>query len=201
MPENGERLPENNVEKSERSELKSLERKPERGPNKEEIEIGEKELAQRGEAAERRLSAEREKREADLNKQEKEKDNLERAENKSPRGKVPIPTTKKELQKAYHAQITKVQSQLPRASRTFSKVVHNPVIEKVSDATGKTIFRPSALLGGAIFGLIAGIAIYLVVLYLEYAMPTWVLPALLIVGAIFGVLVEFIFSRFQTQQQ
>lgn len=193
MPENNELLPESGNEKLEKSELKSLEKKRGSEASKAEIEKGEKDLAKRGEAAERKLSAEKEKREADLSA---EKGNQEKAENKSPQSRTKRVYTKKESKQAFKREIKNVQKQLPRASRAFSKVVHNTAVEKTSNAVGKTIFRPSALLGGSIIGLLAGATVYIVARYYGYGMPSWMLPSLLIAGTLLGLFAEFILTRF-----
>lgn len=192
MADRSEIEPESGVEKSpERQDLKNLERSKSPEVSKAEIEAGEKDLAKRGEAAERKLSAEK-KKEADI---EKENKNVEKAEHKSPKAKVPASFTKKEKSQVYRKEIKTVQAQLPRSSRVFSKVVHNAAVEKVSDAAGKTVLRPSALVGGAVVGLAAGITVYTIARYYGYYMPSWLLPILLILGALLGVAAELILNR------
>lgn len=192
MADRAELEPESGAEKKlENESLKNLERSKTPEVSKSEIEAGEKDLAKRGEAAERKLSAEK-KRESDL---EKESKNLEKAEHKPPKAKAPASYTKKEKTQVYKKEIKTVQAQLPRASRTFSKVIHNAAVEKVSDAAGKTVFRPSALVGGAVVGLAAGITVYIVARFYGYYMPSWLLPILLVLGALLGVAAELILNR------
>jgi hypothetical protein len=195
MAERIEQEPELGAEKLEASQLKKLEAEKTPELSKSEREAGEKDLAKRHEAAERKISAEK-KRESEL---EKEKNNPEKAENKAPHTKPASHLTKKEKASVYTKQIKTVQAQLPRASRTFSKVVHNAAVEKVSDAAGKTIFRPSALIGGAIVGLAAGITVYSIARYYGYFMPSWLLPILLLLGALFGVAAELILNRLRPE--
>ena len=104
--------------------------------------------------------------------------------------KDPSSYTPSQKKSVYKKEIKSVQSHLPRGSRVFSKIVHNPVIEKVSDVTAVTIFRPSALIGGSLAGLIFGIAIYVAAQYYGYIMPNWILVALLIAGALLGLILE-----------
>ena len=64
-------------------------------------------------------------------------------------------STHKQLkQTAYVRTLAKVQESLPRGSRAFSKVVHQPVIEKVSNVGAQTIARPSSILGGGLAALL-----------------------------------------------
>lgn len=55
---------------------------------------------------------------------------------------------------SYRRTIKKTQAKLSATSRTFSKVVHQPVVEKVSEIGSKTIARPSGILFGGIFSFI-----------------------------------------------
>ncbi len=53
---------------------------------------------------------------------------------------------------AYKQILTKVRQHLSKPERAFSKLIHQPTIEKVSEASSKTVARPSGILGG---GLVA----------------------------------------------
>ena len=52
------------------------------------------------------------------------------------------PLTKKDVEASYKKTLENVQDQLSAPSRAFSKVIHNPVVEKTSDAIGNTVARP-----------------------------------------------------------
>ena len=195
---NSEKLRDSGAERVENTELKNLEKvkTPEKKLTRAEIEKGERDIAKKGEQAEKKIAAEREKKELELAK-EQERAKNEKGEQHDKDVKSPSKYTKQEKRQAYKKEIKKVQSQLPRGSRAFSKVVHNPVIETISDATAKTIFRPSALIGGSITGLVLGLIIYLVARYYGYPISTMTLVLLLIVGAILGVIVELIVGMFK----
>jgi len=76
--------------------------------------------------------------------------------------RAPSPPGRKEKEQTYKHTLSSVQRELPtRFSRSFSKVIHQPIIEKASDITGKTIFRPSLMLGMTLGALIGGSAFYL----------------------------------------
>lgn len=66
--------------------------------------------------------------------------------------------TRELKQDAYNRTLKKIQGNLGTSDRIFSKVVHQPVIEKVSNGLAKTIARPSAFLGGSL-GALLGSAI------------------------------------------
>lgn len=197
MAENNPEKLNNTPEKSERKDL-GLEKakSPEKNISKSELEKQESELAKRGEQAEKKLAAEKEKRELDLSKEK-----VKRESQPETRKREASSYTKAEKKAVYKKQLSHVRAQLPRGARTFSKVVHNPVVEKVSDATAKTVFRPSALIGGAVSGIVIGLIIYFGARYYGYVMPTFTLIALLIAGGILGVLIEFIITRFKPKQE
>ncbi len=46
--------------------------------------------------------------------------------------------------------LAKVQTKLRPAERSFSKVVHQPLVQKVSESAAKTVARPSGILGGGL---------------------------------------------------
>ncbi len=183
---------------AEKPELKNLElsKSKEKKPIKAEVQKKESELAQKGHEAEKVLRAEKEKHKLELAK-EKEKAEKEKHEKPEREEKPPAKYTKAEKKTAYKKEIKKVQNQLPKRSRTFSKFVHNPVVESVSDVAGKTIFRPSVLIGGSVTGLVLGLVVYIVAVYYGYLIPSITLVLFLLVGAVLGAVVEFIFHRFR----
>ncbi len=206
MADRAELEPESGAEKLEVSQLKKLEKEKAPEVSKAEIEAGEKDLARRHEAAEKNLSAEKKreaeaekKREAELEKERKDAEKIEKVEKKPPKAKPAASYTKKEKAAVYKKEVKMVQAQLPRRSRTFSKVIHNPAVEKVSDVAGKTVLRPSALIGGSVVGLAAGITVYAIARYYNYGMPNWLLPILLLLGALLGVAAELILNRFRSE--
>lgn len=57
----------------------------------------------------------------------------------------------KELKSAaYQRTLKKTQSQLSSPTRVFSRLVHQPTVEKISEVSGKTVARPSGILAGGI---------------------------------------------------
>lgn len=51
-------------------------------------------------------------------------------------------------------ELTHIRRQLSAPKQTLSKVIHQPVVRVVSEVSGKTVSRPSGLLGGGILALI-----------------------------------------------
>lgn len=57
-------------------------------------------------------------------------------------------------------ELNHIRQKLPAGDRALSKVIHQPVVRVVSEAAGKTISRPSGMLGGGLVALI-GTSAYL----------------------------------------
>lgn len=57
-------------------------------------------------------------------------------------------------------ELNDIRRKLPAKDKALSKVIHQPVVRVVSEVAGKTLSRPSGLLGGGIVALI-GTSLYL----------------------------------------
>ncbi|HEY1064213.1 MAG TPA: hypothetical protein VGE30_02850, partial [Candidatus Saccharimonadales bacterium] len=57
--------------------------------------------------------------------------------------------------------LSHVQSRLKPAEKSFSKVIHQPLVRRVSESAAKTVTRPSGMLGGGILAFF-GSVLYLV---------------------------------------
>ena len=62
--------------------------------------------------------------------------------------------TKAEKTRTYYRTMKRMQNQLPATSRSFSKFIHSPVVEKSSAVVGNTVARPSGILGAGIIGFV-----------------------------------------------
>ena len=90
----------------------------------------------------------------------------------------------------YRKTIKKVQHKLPRMQRSFSKFVHQPVVEAVSEVGSKTVARPPALLASGIFAFVGTSAIVWVSRYYGFRYNFFVYVAFLVGGFIAGLLFE-----------
>jgi hypothetical protein len=102
-----------------------------------------------------------------------------------------IPTRKDE-EMSFTATMKEVQSQLSAPSKTFSKVIHNKTVEKVSESVGSTIARPNAILSGAIAAFILTLGIYLLAKNLGYPLSGFETIAAFILGWILGIAYDFL---------
>jgi len=74
--------------------------------------------------------------------------------------KEPVHRSHKKM--TYRATMRRVESKLPTYQRTFSKVINNDTVDKVSNIASKTVARPSGLLGG---GAVTFIALLVITFY------------------------------------
>jgi len=99
---------------------------------------------------------------------------------------------KKEKKDSFKKQIGHVQADLPIISRSFSKIIHNPFIEKTSEIAGSTIARPNALLSGSIFSFGLTLAVYWIAKDIGYALSGFETILAFIVGWTLGIVYDYI---------
>lgn len=104
--------------------------------------------------------------------------------------------SKKERTANYKRTMKQVQQELPVASRTFSKFIHNKVVERVSDTVGSTVARPNAILAGSLMAFIFTLAIFLVARYYGYPLSGTETIAAFVVGWMVGLLFDYLRLEF-----
>lgn len=95
----------------------------------------------------------------------------------------------------YKATMRRVESKLPKYQRTFSKVIHNPTVDAVSNVAAKTVARPSGLAGGAIMAFAGLTLLYFNAINIgfEYNAGSAFL-FFVSIGWLSGILIEYIFN-------
>ena len=138
-----------------------------------------------------------EKSEAEAREQlEKVIEKSEAEEVKQEKKKQPAKTerliTKEDRKDSFKKTMETVQSQLPKSSRAFSKVIHNPTVEKVSEVTGRTVARPNAILSGSMAAFVLTLAIYTLAKINGYPLSGFETIATFIIGWLAGMLFDYI---------
>lgn len=101
------------------------------------------------------------------------------------------PSAKSQQKKiAFKQTMDRTQAKLSPSSRIFSKVIHHPVIEKVSDVTAQTVFRPSLTLGVSLGALIGGSIFYGFAKYYGFNLSGTEFIACGVVGGLIGLIWE-----------
>jgi hypothetical protein len=108
------------------------------------------------------------------------------------RGHEQRPRTRREKEASYNRTMDEVKSQLSAPSRVFSDFIHNPVVEKVSDAIGGTVARPNAVLSGSIFAFLFTLVVYLVARYYGYPLSGSETIASFFLGWVLGLIVDYV---------
>lgn len=152
----------------------------ERAAEKSTVENGEKaEKAARAEALKEAISVER-------GSAEKKK-----GKEASPAKRRHGVVSKKEREVSYKHHMKQLQAELSPGQRAFSKFIHNPVIEKTSDAVGSTIARPNAVLSGAVVAFVLVLAVYVISKFYGYTLSGFETIGAFIAGWILGILYDF----------
>ena len=95
-------------------------------------------------------------------------------------------------QQSYKHTMKTVRAELSAPERTFSKVIHNPVVERVSDTVGKTVARPDALLSGSVFAGISVLGLYIMARFYGFELRGSETILAFVVGWVFGVVFDMV---------
>ena len=96
----------------------------------------------------------------------------------SPRKKLG-PVSKRERNASFNATMDEVRSHMSAPSRAFSKVIHNPTVEKISDVVG------------SVFAFLFTLVIYLIARYYGYALSGGETIASFAAGWILGLVFDY----------
>lgn len=102
----------------------------------------------------------------------------------------PVLVNKQLKDMAFSRSMTRVRKRLSAPSRTFSKVIHVPVIDKSSEFIGKTVARPSSMLTGAFVAFVGTSALLWITRRYGYEYNYLLVILLFVGGAILGVAIE-----------
>ncbi len=113
-------------------------------------------------------------------------------EKEKPAIEKPVLINKELKDIAYRRTLKRTQNKLPAPARAFSKIIHQPAVEAVSEITAKTIARPSGILAGGIFAFLGSSLFLWVSKHYGYEY-NFLLSALFFAGGFFlGLLIELI---------
>lgn len=100
--------------------------------------------------------------------------------------------TQKDRDASFVATMSEVQTHMTPASRSFSRVIHNKTVEKVSETTAATIARPNAILSGAVMAFIVTLALYLIAKNLGYVLSGFETIGAFVFGWVLGIAFDFL---------
>lgn len=99
--------------------------------------------------------------------------------------------TKHEKEISYRKTMKLVRSDMGPVSRTFSKVIHQPAIEKTSQVVGGTVARPNAILTGSIFAFVFVLATYVIAREYGYPLSGFETMGAFLLGWIIGLIFDY----------
>jgi len=100
--------------------------------------------------------------------------------------------SKAEKKTSYKKHMADVQRELTPASRAFSRVIHNPTVEKTSEIVGSTVARPNAILAGAVSAFILTLAVYVIARNIGYTLSGFETIAAFIIGWVIGIVYDYL---------
>lgn len=102
------------------------------------------------------------------------------------------PVGKKQKETSFKRQMSDAQAQMTTPERTFSKIIHNKVVEKTSDVVGSTVARPNAILAGAVFAFIFTLAVYLIAKNIGYKLSGFETIFAFGAGWVVGIIYDYL---------
>lgn len=99
--------------------------------------------------------------------------------------------TKKQRKDSYETTMKQIQSEMSTSSRTFSRVIHNKTVERVSDAVAATAARPNAVLAGSMMATFLTLFVYLVAKHYGYRLSGFETIATFLLGWALGLIYDY----------
>jgi hypothetical protein len=106
---------------------------------------------------------------------------------------IQTPVTRFDLQQNYAHTLKSLQRTMTPVAKTFSRVIHNPAVEAVSEVAGKTVFRPSVTLGATTAATLLGGFVYFVARASGFELAGSEFWLALVVGGLIGLVIEFVY--------
>lgn len=97
-----------------------------------------------------------------------------------------------EKAQAYKQTMQQIRAEMNAPSRTFSKVIHNPFVERSSEVIGGTLARPNAILAGSTTALILVILTYVIARTFGYQLSGFETIGAFLLGWILGLVYDYI---------
>lgn len=145
---------------------------------------------ERAEAQQER-SVEQARAEVEQAAHEKEKTHENTVETARSQEKKERRVTKRDKDNSYKTIMVDAERHMTPAGRSFSRFIHNPVIEKTSEVVGGSIAKPNAILAGSVFAFLFTLAIYAVARMYGYPLSGAETIASFAVGWLFGQLFDY----------
>lgn len=168
------------AEKAKTKELHEQLSKKQEAAHEQARKSAEKDQSHRKQEAERQI--------AELAKTKKEHEQKPTSENRQPA----TIRSKADKEYGFRATMHSVRKEMSAPERQFSKFIHRPVVEKVSEVAGKTVARPSGIAGAAVAAFIGLLTVYGIAKFAGFTLSGSEMPLLLAGGFIMGLITEWL---------
>lgn len=115
----------------------------------------------------------------------------ERRSGGEPDARIVRRASKAQKQAHYKSTMRQIQSEMPATARVFSKFIHNPAVEKTSEAVGSTVARPNAVLSGSVCAFLVVLAVYLVAKHYGYVLSGFETIGAFVLGWALGLIYDY----------
>jgi hypothetical protein len=143
---------------------------------------------EQGPDTEARVSAERKKVEAILGKEKPVAETVIGEKSRASRTVI----SQKDKKISFNQTMKQVQSELSPTERVFSRVIHNPIVEKVSDVAAKTVARPNAILAGGLSAFILVLLAYFLARNYGFRLSGFETIGAFVLGWIIGIIFDYV---------
>jgi len=109
-----------------------------------------------------------------------------------PRSATPGGVGKQARQQSFKRTMDDVQAELSAPSRLFSKTIHIPVVEATSEALGRTVARPNAIVAGSFSALALTFGLYMIAKYYGYPLSGFETIGAFMLGWLIGMAYDYI---------
>ena len=92
----------------------------------------------------------------------------------------------------YKRTLQSVRKDLNAPEKVLSKVIHNPVVDAVSEVAEKTVARPSGFLSGSIFAFLGSSTFLYISKYYGYEYNFLLMALFFVGGFVLGLLIELL---------
>lgn len=93
---------------------------------------------------------------------------------------------------SYKKTMKETQAHMKPAERSFSKVIHNPAVEKTSEVVGASVARPNAILSGSVAAFLFTLGLYAFAKYYGYPLSGFETIAAFVLGWAVGLLIDYL---------
>ncbi len=118
-------------------------------------------------------------------------EHLEAAE-AEPQASTPASISRELKRTTLNRELKAIRRKLPARERALSRLVHQPVVRVVSETAGKTISRPSGLLGGGLVAFLGSSGYLYLAKHLGFSYNYFVFLVLFAGGFVVGLVLELL---------